>query len=407
MKKIAMLIAAVATVVSASAQPRTTVTANKVDDNIYVGVNAGAITGFRNYYRTQDGAKQRNNAFTAFSSEFGARVGKNFTTVFGLALDANVYFKNHKNCCPFAVSKTWIQGLDIDLLGTANLMNMFKGYTGQPRFFEVIALGGFGWTHAFGTVDKYNGINSKIAFDFAVNLGSKKQWQVYLEPSITYSVLAFGAIAPQPEYTNVMHNSGFQYNINKAGVNLKAGVNYKFRTSNTTHNFAVEQLRDQAEIDALNAKINAAKADADAAKADVAAKAAKVEELKKALNACMNKPVPPIVKARAANLQPSVVFGQGKSNVDRSQEANLDMIAAYMKHNPNARIRISGYASPEGSKELNQTLSEKRAEACKDILVKRYKIAADRIETVGLGATDKLFEEPEFNRVALFHDITK
>lgn len=407
MKKIAMFIAAAAIAVSASAQPRTTVTANKVDDNIYVGINAGAITGFRNYYRTQDGAKQRNNAFTAYTTEVGARVGKNFTTVFGLALDGNLYFTNHRCCCPFAVSKTWIQGLDLDLLGTANLMNMFAGYKGQPRFFEVIALGGFGWTHAFGTATRYNGINSKIAFDFAVNFGSKKQWQVYLEPSITYNVLGFGTVAPQPEYKNVMSNSSFQYNINKAGFNLKAGVNYKFRTSNDTHNFALEQLRDQAEIDALNAKINAAKADADAANADVAAKAAKIGELQKALNACMNKPVPPVVKESAANLQPSVVFGQGKSAVDRSQEANLDMIAKYMKNHPNARIRISGYASPEGSKELNQKLSEKRAEACKNILVKKYKIDANRLETEGFGATDKLFEEPEFNRVALFHDITK
>jgi outer membrane protein OmpA-like peptidoglycan-associated protein len=407
MKKFAMFIAAAAMVVSASAQQRTTVTANNADDNVYVGINAGAITGFRNYYRIQDGAKQRNNAFTAYTTEVGARVGKNFTTVFGLAFEGNLYFTNHRCCCPFAVSKTWIQGLDLDLFGTANLMNMFSGYKGQPRFFEVIALGGFGWTHAFGTATRYNGVNSKIAFDFAVNLGAKKQWQVYLEPSITYSVLAFGSIAPQPEYENVMHNSEFKYDINKAGFNLKAGVNYKFRTSNNTHNFALEQLRDQAEIDALNAKINAAKAEADAANADVAAKAAKIAELQKALNACMNTPVPPIVKSRAANLQPSVVFGQGKSNVDRSQEANLDMIASYMKHNKDARIKISGYASPEGSKELNQTLSEKRAQACKDILVKRYKIAADRIETEGLGATDKLFDEPEFNRVALFNDITK
>jgi outer membrane protein OmpA-like peptidoglycan-associated protein len=121
----------------------------------------------------------------------------------------------------------------------------------------------------------------------------------------------------------------------------------------------------------------------------------------------MNKPVPPVVKESAANLQPSVVFGQGKSAVDRSQEANLDMIAKYMKNHPNARIRISGYASPEGSKELNQTLSEKRAEACKNILVKKYKIDANRLETEGLGATDKLFDEVEFNRVATFTDLNK
>ena len=390
MKKIAMFIAAAAIAVSASAQPRTTITANKAGDNIYVGVNGGVITGLKN------ADPNNKNAFKAFSPEFGVRVGKNFTTVFGLALDANMYFNAHKKDCVFHVSKTFVQGLDVDLLGTANLMNMFAGYKGQPRKFEIIALGGFGWSHAFGTGAKSNAINSKVALDFALNLGEKKAWQVYVEPGLTYLLQGWN-----------MAGEDFKYDINNAGFSLKAGVNYKFGTSNGTHNFAVEQLRDQAEIDALNAKINAAKAEADAAKADAAAKNAKIAELQKALNDCMNKPAAAVVKQERANLQPSVIFKQGKSVVERSQEANLEMIAKYMKNNKDAKIKISGYASPEGSKELNQKLSEKRAEACKNILVKKYKIAADRLQTEGLGATDKLFDEVEFNRVALFNDVTK
>ena len=78
-----------------------------------------------------------------------------------------------------------------------------------------------------------------------------------------------------------------------------------------------------------------------------------------------------------------------------------------MKANKDAKVKISGYASPEGSKEINQKLSEQRANNVKNILVKKYKIAADRIETEGLGATDKLFDQVEFNRVALFNDTTK
>ena len=390
MKKIAMFIAAAAIAVSASAQPRTTITANKAGDNIYVGINGGAITSLKN----NNPAKK--SAFQAFTPEFGVRVGKNFTTVFGLALDANMYFNAHKKDCPLYATKTFVQGLDVDLLGTANLMNMFAGYKGQPRFFEIIALGGFGWTHAFG-VKKTNAINSKVGLDFALNLGEKKAWQVYIEPALVYALQT---------WKDGKSKDQFQYDVKKAGFSLKAGVNYKFGTSNGTHNFAKEQLRDQAEIDALNAKINAAKSEADAAKADAAAKAAKIAELQKALNDCMNKPAPVVEKAKA-NLQPSVVFKQGKSVVERSQEANLEMIAKYMKNNKDAKIKISGYASPEGSKELNQKLSEKRAEACKNILVKKYKIAADRIQTEGLGATDKLFDEVEFNRVALFNDVTK
>ena len=145
-----MFIAAAAIAVSASAQPRTTITANKAGDNIYVGVNAGAITGLKNSYaKTDANGNVQKYAFKTFTPELGVRVGKNFTTVFGLAIDANMYFKARKNDNLYAYSKTFVQGLDVDLLGTANLMNLFAGYKGQPRFFEIIALGGFGWTHGF------------------------------------------------------------------------------------------------------------------------------------------------------------------------------------------------------------------------------------------------------------------
>ena len=401
MKKIAMFFAAAAIAVSASAQ-RTAVTANKAGDNFYVGIHAGAVTTLTN----KNFSTGKESAFSAYAAQAGVRVGKNFTTVFGLALDGNVYFKNHSHNCPFKMGMTFIQAFDVDLLGTANLMNLFAGYKGQPRTFEVIALGGFGWTHVTA-LKKANGINSKVGFDFALNFGGKKQWQVYLEPSLVYQLQGFGSDYSN-EFVNIMSGDGFKFNSDKALFSLNAGVNYKFGTSNGKHNFAVEQLRDQAEIDALNAKLNAAQADANAAKANSSSLDGKIAELQKALNDCMNKPAAAaVVKQERANLQPSVIFGYDKAVVERSQEANLEMIAKYMKNNKDAKIKISGYASPEGKAEYNQKLSEKRAEACKNILVKKYKIAADRLQTEGLGATDKLFDEVEFNRVALFNDTTK
>lgn len=378
MKKIAMFIAAAAMAVSASAQ-KTAVTASKATDNIYVGVNAGAST-----LMTGD------RSFDVFAPQFGIRAGKNFTTVFGVALEADAYFNAHKSDCAYQVSKTFVNGLDVNLLGTANLMNLFAGYKGEPRAFEVIALGGFGWGHAFPSDVDF--VNTKVALDFAYNFGGDKQWQAYVEPSLVY--------------VNNKSVNNFKYNINDAVFSVKAGVNYKFGNSNGKHNFAIEQLRDQAEIDGLNAKINSLRSDVDAAKASAAAKDAKIAELQKALNDCQNKPAP-VVETKAANLQPSVVFAQGKSTVEKSQLPNIEMIAKYMKNNKNSKVKVSGYASPEGSKEVNQKISEARANAVKNILVKKYKIAADRIETEGLGATDKLFDQVEFNRVALFNDTTK
>lgn len=379
MKKIAMFIAAAAMAVSANAQ-KTVVTASKAGDNIYVGVNGGATTDLNG-----------ENAFSAFQPNFGIRVGKNFTTVFGVALDLGSQMNAHKSDCPAGLgNKTFFNNVEANLLGTANLMNLFAGYKGEPRTFEVIALGGFGWTHYFPS--DYDRVNTKLALDFAYNFGGAKQWQAYVEPAITYRSDA--------------KVNNFKYNLSDADFSLKAGVNYKFGCSNGKHNFAIEQLRDQAEIDGLNAKINSLRSDVDAAKAAAAAKDAKIAELQKALTDCQNKPAP-VVEKKAANLQPSVVFAQGKSNVQNSQLANIEMIAKYMQNNKDSKVKISGYASPEGSKEFNQKLSEKRAEAVKTVLVKKYKIAADRIQTEGLGATDKLFDQVEFNRVALFNDTTK
>ena len=398
-----MFFAAAAIAVSASAQ-RTAITANKAGDNVYVGLHGGAATILTN----KNFSTGKEHAFSAFAGQAGVRVGKNFTTVFGLALDGNVYFKNHNHACPFKIGMTFLQAFDVDLLGTANLMNLFGGYKGEPRFFEVIALGGFGWTHVCA-LEKANGINSKLGVDLALNFGCKKQWQVYLEPALVYQLQGYGS-DDSNEFVNIMAGNGFQFNSNKALFSLNLGVNYKFGTSNGTNNFAKEQVRDQAEIDALNAKLNAAQADANAAKANSASLDGKIADLQKALNDCMNKPAPATAAKFAAcraNLQPSVIFDKGKAIVNRNQEPNIEMIANYMKKNKDAKIKISGYATPEGPADLNQKLSEKRAEACKTILVKKYKIDANRIQTEGLGTTDKIFEEYEFNRVALFNDTSK
>lgn len=387
MKKIAMFIAAAAIAVSASAQ-KTAVTASKAFDNVYVGFAAGAET---------KATKKDQGSFKAFNPTATLIVGKNFTPVFGLRAEGVVRFNCHgadRSECRWVGTGKFVNGLDVNLLGTFNLNNLFAGYKGEPRKLEFIALYGFGWSHAFYG-NHTNAINSKAGLDIALNLGSKKQWQIFVEPSITYAMQGYGYLAfAQP----------FQYNLNRANLDLKAGIIYKLPTSNGTHNFAIEQLRDQAEIDALNAQINGLRGDLDAANNANAQKDAQIAQLKKALADCENKPV---VEAKAANLQPSVIFRQGKSVIDRAQEANVEMIAKYMQNNKDAKVKISGYASPEGPAELNQKLSEQRAEAVKNMLVKKYKISADRLTTEGLGATDKLFDEVEFNRVALFNDTTK
>ena len=388
MKKFFLVMAAAMLTASASAQ-KTTITSNKASDNWYLGINAGVDT----YLKEKLGS---DGFFKSIAPTVGVRVGKNLTTVFGLALEGDVVFKSNNKWYPG--SKTFIEGLSLDLMGTFNMSNLFAGYKGEPRPFEVIALYGFGWEHDFNHLPKSNAINSRVAVDFAFNLGADKAWQLYIEPSLTYNLHNWlGGVDVSNE---------FQYDARNAYFGLKAGVNYKFGNSNGSHNFKIEELRDQAEIDGLNAKINELRADNNAKDGQLSAKDQQIADLKAKLAACEARPVQ-VVEKKEEFLQPHVIFRQGKSVIDAAQYASIEMVAKYMKNHKDAKVKVLGYASPEGNAELNQKLSEKRAEVVKNALIKKYKIAADRITCEGLGATDKLSSENDFNRVAMFIDTTK
>ncbi len=401
MKKLFLMLAAAMLTANVSAQ-KTTITGHKGGDNWYVGINAGVATDMKKfgYYDGIVYDSKGAGFMKGFAPNVGIRLGKNFTTVFGLALESNLYFKSSKKNTLY--STTFINALDVNLLGTFNLNNLFAGYKGEPRTFEIIALGGFGWAHGFNSPSfKRNSIVSKFGFDFALNLGSSKALQLYLEPAVVYNLQTWYA-------SYLPTDQGMKYDSRNGYFQLNVGLNYKFGTSNGTHNFAKAQLRDQSEIDGLNAKINELRADNSAKDGKIATDARTIADLQAQLAACKNqKPATEkVIVKNNTQLQPIVIFGQGKSTIDAAQYASIEMVAKYMRNHKDAKVLVKGYASPEGKAELNKKLSEDRANAVKNALIKRYKIAADRITTQGMGATSELSEENDFNRVAMFFDTT-
>lgn len=369
MKKIFTLFAGLMAAATLSAQ---TVLESKTFDNVYIGINGGLATKATGHAWLKD-----------MNPNVGLRIGRNFTPVFGLAAESNVYFKNTNG----HTTGTVVNGMNTSLLGTTNLTNLFGGYNGEPRLFELTALYGLGWGHVFGhptKVYKADMLTSKAALDFGFNLGQKKAWQLYIEPAMIWALNGNGY-------------QGVKYDVNRASFQLNVGLVYKFKNSNGSHNFVVAQLRDQAEIDALNDQINDLRGELAGKDDEMAAKDRQIAELKQQLADCQNQ-----TTTACERLQPVVIFRQGKSTIDRAQYASIELIAKYMKDNQDAKVEIKGYASPEGSAKFNQKLSQARANAVKKALVKRYNISADRIEAKGMGATNKLSERVEFNRVATF-----
>lgn len=369
MKKIFTLFAGLMAAATLSAQ---TVLESKTFDNVYIGINGGLATKATGHAWLKD-----------MNPNVGLRIGRNFTPVFGLAAESNVYFKNTNG----HTTGTVVNGMNTSLLGTTNLTNLFGGYNGEPRMFELTALYGLGWGHVFGhPTENYKAdmLTSKAALDFGFNLGQKKAWQLYIEPAMIWALNGNGY-------------QGVKYDVNRASFQLNVGLVYKFKNSNGSHNFVVAELRDQAEIDILNNKINDLRGELAGKDDEIADMDRQIAELKQQLADCQNQ-----TTTACESLQPVVIFRQGKSTIDRAQYASIELIAKYMKDNQDAKVEIKGYASPEGSAKFNQKLSQARAEAVKKALVKRYNISADRIEAKGMGATNKLSERVEFNRVATF-----
>lgn len=95
-----------------------------------------------------------------------------------------------------------------------------------------------------------------------------------------------------------------------------------------------------------------------------------------------------------------VTFRQGGISVESSQIPNVERIATYLRNHKAATVSIKGYASPEGKAEVNARIARQRAEAVRNMLVKRYKIAESRIAAEGQGVGN-MFEEPDWNRVSI------
>ena len=163
------------------------------------------------------------------------------------------------------------------------------------------------------------------------------------------------------------------------------------------------KLYDQAEVDALNGQINNLRQTNVDQEAKLTAANQRNAELEQQLADCKNQG-PVIVTDTITNhkktLESVVTFRQGGVSVVASQTPNVERIATYLKNHEKATVSIKGYASPEGKVEVNARIAQQRADAVKSLLVKRYKIAENRITAEGQGVGN-MFEEPDWNRVSI------
>jgi outer membrane protein OmpA-like peptidoglycan-associated protein len=83
------------------------------------------------------------------------------------------------------------------------------------------------------------------------------------------------------------------------------------------------------------------------------------------------------------------LFDTDSSELRAAATQDLDKVAEVLRENPDTRVSLDGYTDSTGPDAYNRTLSERRAGAVRDYLVKSG-IEGQRLQTKGLGETNPI-----------------
>lgn len=315
--------------------------------NWYLSVGAN----FNASYTSEENCCNK-NPFSVDRGTFGfdVAVGKWFTPSIGLRTKfQGLWAKQVVDRNNHHSYKLWNVHEDV----TFNLSNMFFGYN-KNRVWNFIPYVGFGLT---STIDPSNlefSYNFGIWNTFRIN----DRWMANLE---VYSTWAEGNFDnATPDKWNQHAKFSMRHWDKQVGVSV--GVTYNLSKTHTWEkapDVAALMAMNQEQVDALNASLKDQQ-DENARLRDMLAKQ------KPAVSTVVEKPEPQLVATSQ-----SVFFNIGSSKIaSRKDLVNVKEVAEYAKAN-NKKVVVTGYAdSKTGSVEFNQQLSQKRAEAVADELVK-------------------------------------
>lgn len=353
MKKFISFLMAMVFAVSAWAQsaPVQTLEPSKVLDNIELTVKSGVTAPA--------------TSLKHLRSISGIEIRKNLTPITGFGVEGDWTVNTSQ-------SKTVFDRQLVGAFGTTNLMNLFAGYPGSPRVFELETVVGAGWLHEYmnGPGDT-NSWYTKFGLNFRFNLNDK--FALGLKPAIVY---------------DMQDGNRTRYNVHNAYLEAQLGLTYKFPTSNGTHNFKYATLYSQADIDALNAEIN-----------ELRSREPMVKEV------IVERVVTNTIQVATTvtpTLENAIGFTINSATVSPIEMANIANVAQVLNANSKLNLIIKGYADKDtGTPEYNKDLAIRRAQAVKDALV-GMGIDAGRLTIEGVGASVQPYTTNDWNRAVTF-----
>ena len=99
------------------------------------------------------------------------------------------------------------------------------------------------------------------------------------------------------------------------------------------------------------------------------------------------EPEPQPEAAEVVRVELDVKFDFDKSEVKPDSQADIRSLAEFMKQYPQTTTTVEGHTDSIGTDAYNQGLSERRANAVRDVLVNQHGIDTGRVSAVGYGET--------------------
>lgn len=377
MKKFLMVLAFAGVSAASMAQDATqkySVATNSFWDNWFVQAN---VVGTSFWGSQERSMVKFDKLFKGYRTNLGfsVAVGKWFTPGIGLRTKFNgiwgrtVISEDKK----INANKYWTLNEQV----LFNLSNMIMGYNPE-RVWNLIPYAGAGVARNMSYNRYTMGLTAGILNTFRLNE------KIAVNLDINYGMYG-AALDGWPDAGIIRHSVKNKDRV----INVEVGLTYNIGKTGWDAVPDVEAIKAMyaAQIDALNASL-----------ADANAENARLKDQIKN-HKCPEVGGQTVTVKEVVSAPVSVFFNLGKSKIASQKDIlNLQAVADAAKAN-NAKIAVTGYAdSKTGNANINQSLSQKRAEAVADALVN---MGVDRanIETSAAGGVDTL-SPISFNRRA-------
>ena len=353
MKKSLLLMMA-CVVASASAQYSNFSENSRFGDDWSLGIEGGVQINLNTWKNSSGGI-------------FGVNLNKDLTPYFGISLEALLGGDNNANW--FSEPTYYKNGNGLDnasgfLTGRWNIFNTIGGFKGHRRVFEIETNVGAGYGRFYARkseINHWNAFQVKTGLNMNFYVDEDRSFAINIRPACIWNLSETG-----------------KFDSRYAVAQLAVGLTYHFNTSNGTHFFVksdASNLRDElASLTAINSALQAQLEAASVNQGSV-------------VETVVEKVVEEVEVPSYVDNTYIVNFALDSAELVGDAKAILDKIPA------GSSVEVAGYASPEGSKNYNLKLSDRRADVVKAYLESR---GVKVTKAVGYGA-----DNAESNRLVI------